>query len=278
MPSVDAAAFWYSGWSNTHGQTSGYFFASPSGKWECGIVEHLAFQGPNGAVSVDGPSVGCEAATGRQLPVKGAPLVPATDGSGHDLTQASSIILTTDSGPQFVKTGQPYLRRPEPTPALGYNRNLTARGYTCNTQTTGVSCRNDLTGSGFTFSTDGYTFEYTPVAEATAGAPAAGPSPAGVEVVLGGPTDQYSVGFGTARPNGISTNSLCGNTINDISWDSWGGPVARGSGTLCQSSGAASRGEPRQQVSLTASDIGDCQGKQAYRKLQWDSGAPQPIC
>jgi len=247
------------------------------GNGECGIVEHLAFQGPNRAVPVDGPSLGCEAATGRQLPVKSAPLVPAIDGSGHDLTQPCSSILTADSGLQFVKAGQPYLRRPEPTLVLDYSRNLTARGYTCNTQTTGISCRNDLTGKGFTFSTDSYTFECTPVAAATAGALAAGPSPAGAEAVLGGPSDQYSVGIGTARPNGISTNSLCGNTINDISWDSWGGPVARGSGTLCQSSGAASRGEPRQPVSLTASDIGDCQCQQAYRKLQWDSGASQPI-
>ncbi|MCG7592742.1 hypothetical protein [Mycobacterium sp. PSTR-4-N] len=97
-------------------------------------------------------------------------------------------------------------------------------------------------------------------------------------VVLGAPSDQYSVGFGTSRPATLSLNSLCANTITDIAWDSWGGQVAHATGTWCQSAGAISRGEPVRQVSLTATGLGLCQGRLGYRSLQYDSDAPMSIC
>lgn len=264
-PTVDASTFWYSGYSTTTGSNSGYFFESPSGKWRCAILEEF----------FGGVGVGCESVAGRVMPVKGAPLVPAAD-IPDDLVPPSSIVIKPNGSPEFIKLGQPYFVRPEsPTPKLGYGQNLAALGYTCNTQKIGISCRNDRTGQGFTFSTEGYKFEYTPAAPAPA-APAADNTNS--DVVLGAPSDQYSVGYGTPRPNGISTNSLCGNTINDISWESWGGPVAQGSGTWCQNSGAQSRGEPPRPVQLTASDIGECQGKIAYRTLQFDDQPPTPMC
>ncbi|BCI55989.1 hypothetical protein NIIDNTM18_52670 [Mycolicibacterium litorale] len=98
------------------------------------------------------------------------------------------------------------------------------------------------------------------------------------EPVLGTPMDQYSEGFGTVKPAMITQNSLCANLVHNIVWDSWGGPVAHGAGVQCQSAGAASRGEPAQPVSLTASDLGPCGGTLAYRTLQYDSNEPFPIC
>lgn len=259
VPTVDAQSFWY---SHQYGST-GYFFESPSRKWRCAIVE--GFFGGVGA--------GCESTAGRVMPVKGAPLVPAND-VPENLVPPSSIVMKPNAGPEFVKLGQPYLVRYQgPTPILEYGHNLTALGFTCNTQESGISCRNDSTGKGFTFSTDGYTFEYTPVPADFV--PAA---PVDAEVVLGAPSDQDSVGYGASRPDGISTNSLCGDTITDVSWDSWGGPVAYGSGTWCQNSGSRSRGEPPQRVTLTATDIGECQGKRAYRSLQFDDQPPTSIC
>jgi hypothetical protein len=97
-------------------------------------------------------------------------------------------------------------------------------------------------------------------------------------VVLGEPMDQYSVGFGSDRPSLLSQNSLCGNTITDVTWVSWGGPTAQGAGTWCQSVGDISRGEAPVPVSITASGIGPCNGAVAYRVLQYDSGEPFSIC
>lgn len=76
----------------------------------------------------------------------------------------------------------------------------------------------------------------------------------------------------------ITQNSMCAKVVHDIVWDSWGGPVAQGAGVQCQSAGAASRGEPAEPVSLTASDLGPCGGTLAYRTLQYDSNEPFPIC
>ncbi|MEW5808607.1 MAG: hypothetical protein AB1925_04060 [Actinomycetota bacterium] len=97
-------------------------------------------------------------------------------------------------------------------------------------------------------------------------------------VVLGASSDQYSVGFGTSRPATLSLNSLCANTITDITWNSWGGAVAHATGTWCQSAGAVSRGEPVRRVSLTATGLGLCQGRIGYRSLQYDAQAPTSIC
>lgn len=268
IPSADAATFWFSGTSTTTGPNAGYFFLSPSGKWRCAIVERL----------YDGPGAGCESTTGRNMPVRGAPLVPAND-IPDNLVPPSSIVMISGEEPRFIRLGQPYLDRPqEPTPTLDYGQNLTGLGYTCNTQETGISCRNDGSGRGFTFSSKGFAFEYTPVA--AAGPIPLKPAPAEInpDLVLGMPSDQYSSGYGSSRPTGISTNGLCGNTINDVSWESWGEPVVRGSGTWCQNSGSRSRGEALSPVQLTASDVGDCKGRTAYRKLQFDSQPPTSIC
>ena len=114
---------------------------------------------------------------------------------------------------------------------------------------------------------------------AAAAAPWSQPSASAIGlVVLGAPSDQYSVGFGTSRPATLSVNSLCGNTITNIAWDSWGGQVAHATGTWCQSAGAASRGEPLRRVSLTATELGLCQGRIGYRSLQYDSDSPTSIC
>ena len=97
-------------------------------------------------------------------------------------------------------------------------------------------------------------------------------------MVLGKPMDTYSLGFGEERPAQLSQNSMCGNTITDISWNSWGGPMAQGAGIWCQSAGAISRGEALKSVTITASDIGLCNGVLAYRVLGYDSGEAISIC
>ncbi|MBB2989680.1 hypothetical protein FHR72_001143 [Mycolicibacterium iranicum] len=214
------------------------------------------------------------------MAVAGAPLVPANDDK-RNMVPPSSLVLKPGKPAEFIKLGQPYLKRPEgPTPVLEYGRELHGLGHTCNTAETGISCRNDQTGYGFTFSSKGYSFQYTPVSPASEQTPpVARQQPAGDETaVLGAPGDEYSVGYGTRRPDRISTNSLCGNTVESISWDNWGAPVATGTGTWCQNSGSRSRGEPPRPVKLTASDLATCGGVRAYRTLQFDDGTRESIC
>ncbi|MBM7416253.1 MULTISPECIES: hypothetical protein [Nocardiaceae] len=83
-------------------------------------------------------------------------------------------------------------------------------------------------------------------------------------VVLGRADDQYSVGYGTSKPETVSLNSLCANTISNIDWSTWGGSEAKGRGQLCAPAGSPESGGP---VELTATDLGDCNGASAYRKL-----------
>lgn len=94
--------------------------------------------------------------------------------------------------------------------------------------------------------------------------------------VLGSPIDGSSMGFGEVRPAVVSPGGMCGNLVHKIVWDSWGGPVASGSGVWCQSAGEA--GGPVTSASLTASDLGPCHGTVAYRSLQYDDREPMSVC
>ncbi|MCZ4552168.1 hypothetical protein [Gordonia rubripertincta] len=94
-------------------------------------------------------------------------------------------------------------------------------------------------------------------------------------VVLGRADNQYAIGYGTERPELVSLNSLCGNTISDITWTSWGGETATGTGNVCAPAGDPTSGGPTQ---LTATDLGDCYGVQAYRRLVLASGGSFNTC
>lgn len=94
-------------------------------------------------------------------------------------------------------------------------------------------------------------------------------------VVLGRADNQYAIGYGTERPELVSLNSLCSNTISDITWTSWGGETATGTGNVCAPAGDPTSGGPTQ---LTATDLGDCYGVQAYRRLILGSGGSFNTC
>jgi hypothetical protein len=91
------------------------------------------------------------------------------------------------------------------------------------------------------------------------------------KVVLGSSMGGNSAGYGTEAPATISLGS-CANAISTISWDSWGGPNARGVGTGCVQTGTSPR------YTLIASDLGLCKGVVAYRSLQIGPSSPQSIC
>ncbi|MFG1935199.1 hypothetical protein ACGFK1_31815 [Mycobacterium sp. NPDC048908] len=122
------------------GDTTGYYFTTPSGKWKCAILTHT--------------KAGCQAASSWQsgLGVDGEP----------DSTNA--IVVAKEGDPQFVELDQPQFALPsESAKVLQFNKILAAAGFRCNVQESGVSCLSESSGKGFTFSSDGYVPQYTDV-------------------------------------------------------------------------------------------------------------------
>lgn len=122
------------------GDTTGYYFATPSGKWRCAILAH--------------DRAGCQAASSWQsgLGVKDEPAA------------TNAIAVDEEGDPQFATLATPdFWLQPGPANALQFNKILAAAGFRCNVSDAGVSCQSDASGKGFTFSADGFTPQYTDV-------------------------------------------------------------------------------------------------------------------
>jgi hypothetical protein len=132
------------------GDTTGYYFTTPSGKWRCAILTRT--------------NAGCQASSGWQsgLGIPGEPdSVPDAAGQA---TTPNAIAIDDDGDPQFVALGQPeFWLAPGPAKVLQFNRILAAAGFRCNVQESGVSCQSETSGKGFTFSAEGYAPQYTDV-------------------------------------------------------------------------------------------------------------------
>lgn len=121
-------------------ETTGYYFTTPSGKWRCAILTRI--------------KAGCQAASNWQsgLGVRGEP------------DSANALVVESQGDPRFVTLEQPeFSLVPGPANVLPFNRILAAAGFRCNVQESGVSCLSETSGSGFTFSAEGYTPQYTDV-------------------------------------------------------------------------------------------------------------------
>jgi hypothetical protein len=131
------------------GQT-GYYFASPSGRWECAILPRV--------------SAGCQnSRSGTSLGITGAPdEVPGPDG---EPTAPTAIVVDRTAGPRFDAPAPPgYALQPGPATTLPFNRILAVADFRCNVQeTTGISCKSEVSGKAFTFSAEGFTATYTDV-------------------------------------------------------------------------------------------------------------------
>jgi hypothetical protein len=132
------------------GDTTGYYFATPSGKWRCAILAHS--------------KAGCQSSSSWQsgLGIPGEPeSVP--DAAGQDATP-NAIVVDRDGDAQFVVLEQPeFWLASGQANALQFNRILAAAGFRCNVQESGISCLSETSGKGFTFSAEGFTLRYTDV-------------------------------------------------------------------------------------------------------------------
>lgn len=135
--------------ADVDGQT-GYYFTSPSGRWECAIVPRA--------------SAGCQnAQSTSSIAINEAPdEVPGPDG---EPTAPNAILVDRTADPRFAALAPPgYALDPGPATKLPFNRVLAVAGFRCNVQeATGISCQSEVSGKGFTFSADGFTATYTDV-------------------------------------------------------------------------------------------------------------------
>ncbi|UXA10923.1 hypothetical protein KXD97_23055 [Mycobacterium sp. SMC-8] len=129
---------------------TGYYFTSPSGRWECAIVPRVR--------------AGCQnAQNAASIGVSAAPEeVPGDDGEPGT---PNAVVVDRDSDPSFIALEAPaFGLDSEPATALPFNRILAAAGFRCNVQeATGISCLSETSGKGFTFSADTYVPRYTDV-------------------------------------------------------------------------------------------------------------------
>ena len=127
----------------------GYYFTTPSGKWNCAVLPHA--------------KAGCEAASGAQN--MGIPGEPDTVATGDGQAVAPNAIAVGDDGePGFTWVARPgFSVKSGKAQVLELNKTLAAAGFRCNVQEAGVSCLNEATKNGFTFSATGYLARYTAV-------------------------------------------------------------------------------------------------------------------
>jgi hypothetical protein len=127
----------------------GYYFTTPSGKWNCAILPRN--------------EAGCQTAAGAQrLGIPGGPdTVRGPDGA---VVAPNAIAVGDEAGPGFTWLDRPGFSPTSAKPlTLAFNKTLAAAGFRCNVQDAGVSCLNEITRKGFTFSATGYLPQYTAV-------------------------------------------------------------------------------------------------------------------
>lgn len=134
--------------ARVNGDTA-YYFTSPSGRWQCAIIPRV--------------TAGCQTASQSALGVTGAPSsVPGADG---EPATPNVIEVPRESEPRFSAVTNPGFGLSGATAVvLPFDRVLSVAGFRCNVQeATGVSCMSDKTTRGFTFSAEGFTWEYVDV-------------------------------------------------------------------------------------------------------------------
>jgi pimeloyl-ACP methyl ester carboxylesterase len=99
---------------------------------------------------------------------------------------------------------------------------------------------------------------------------------------------QNQQGFGEVRPAVVYFGGSPSGLVTNISWDSWGGPEARGRGEALYVDGSTDVAHaPREPAVIVVADLGPCGGQARYRSLGWyfpgrgqtqDSGGMQDVC
>jgi len=77
-------------------------------------------------------------------------------------------------------------------------------------------------------------------------------------------------GFGQARPDTVFNGGDPTGSVTTITWTSWGGPTATGTGTSDYvAPGQTVAGGSQESVTIVAFDLGTCGGKSMYQAVEW---------
>jgi hypothetical protein len=139
------------------------------------------------------------------------------------------------------------------TPAAGSGSSTTAAR---------LPPRQHQTGSTSTTAAAG-----TSTTAAAAGGTGSGTSPTlGVSSAFG----PAAVGFGQVRPAEISLGGDPTGLVTGVTWQSWGGSQATGTGTSTYVGPNQSVAQGTQEMAtVVASDLGTCGGNPAYQQVKW---------
>jgi hypothetical protein len=109
-------------------------------------------------------------------------------------------------------------------------------------------------------------------APASAAPSSAAPSSPAATAVLGQPTGVFArgSGFGQVRPPKVDNGGDPTGLVTGITWSSWGGTTATGTGTSTYVAGnqPVAAGTP-QRVTIVAFNLGTCDGKLMYQAVEW---------
>jgi hypothetical protein len=122
-------------------------------------------------------------------------------------------------------------------------------------------------GTSTTMSTAPATTATAPTTATTQPSTASGAPPTLGLASAFGPS---AAGFGQVRPSEISLGGDPTGMVNGISWQSWGGAQATGTGTgtYVGPGQTAAQGSP-EPADVVASGLGTCGGAPAYRQVTW---------
>lgn len=79
-----------------------------------------------------------------------------------------------------------------------------------------------------------------------------------------------SRGYGSSRPSVIDGGAGSSGLVEGVRWSDWGEDRARGRGTaLYVPEGSANAEGRRERAEVVAFDLGECDGRRAYRRVAW---------
>lgn len=94
--------------------------------------------------------------------------------------------------------------------------------------------------------------------------------PAAPEPTLGQVWASNQEGYGAVRPTTVFNGGDPTGMVNNITWSSWGGAEATGTGTaLWEADDTSVADALPAPATIVAWDLGPCQGNQVYRAVNW---------
>ena len=130
---------------------TGYYFTSPSGRWQCAIKPRV--------------EAGCQNADASASAIRITDAPDDVPGPEGEPEAPNAIRVDRDRAAEFtVVPATAYGLEPEPAQVLPFNRVLAVAGFRCNVQeSSGISCLSETSGAGFTFSAEEYATSYVDV-------------------------------------------------------------------------------------------------------------------